>query len=161
MDIQAAALGTVEVREEEIIRFEQGLPGFEHLARFVLAEVGEGLPFYLLQSLEEPNISFLIVDPFLYYPEYEVVLPSSLQEELGIKDHSMAAIMCIVTTPADVQQSTVNLQAPLVINTEQRLGRQYIISGTEYHTRHALMRSQSAESAETGGDAHAGTVAQD
>lgn len=161
MDIQSATLGTMEVREEEVIRFEQGLPGFEHLVRFVLAEVGEGLPFYLLQSLEEANISFLIVDPFLYYPEYEVVLTASLQEELGIKDHTMAAIMCIVTTPADVLQSTVNLQAPLIMNTEQRLGRQYIMNGTDYHTRHVLIRSQSADSAETGGDAHAGTVTQD
>lgn len=121
-----------------IVKFVQGIPGFEHLHEFVFQSVeGEHL-IKIMASAEEPDVSFPVVSPFAIYPDYEWTLPDSAQEELKIAGKHEVEIWSIVTIPADQSHATVNLLAPLVVNPVKLLGKQLILHDSSYSSRAPL-----------------------
>jgi flagellar assembly factor FliW len=129
------------VAETVVIVFEEGLPGFEHCKRFEFGEVEEAAPFGTLRSLDDEEISFLVVDPFLFYEEYEFDLPETATGELRLESAEPLLIRAIVTLREELESATINLVAPIAINIENKLGRQIILSNTPYSTRHQLFES--------------------
>lgn len=135
MIISTTIWGDIEVDEKEIYRFEKGIPGFEETTDFVLLDQDEA-PFYYLQSLQEKELSFVLVDPFIFYPEYEFELPDSEAEELEIE--SNLVVRSILTLHEQVENSTINLLAPLVFNPDNRQAKQVVLHQTTYQTKHPL-----------------------
>lgn len=135
MIIHTATWGDLEVNESEVYRFEKGIPGFEDKTKFIMLDQEEA-PFYYLQSTEEEELAFVVVDPFLFYPEYEFELPDSEKEELKIG--SELVIRCVLTLNKQIERSTINLLAPIVFNPEQRRGKQIVLHQTNYQTKHPL-----------------------
>ncbi len=133
--------GNNEVTETVIIVFEEGLPGFEHCKQFAFSEIEETVPFGTLRSMEDEEVSFVIVDPFLFYREYEFDLPETATRELGLESAEPLLIRAIVTLREELETATVNLVAPIVINNENKLGKQIILSNTPFSTRHQLFES--------------------
>jgi len=130
--------GEMEIEEQDIIDFPLGLPGFEHFHMFALQSPADLEPFRLLVPLEDPNISFIVTDPFLFFPDYEFELDETSKTEMEVTENSKLTVVVIVNVRDRIENATVNLAAPVVINDGKRLGKQVILSTSRYTTRHRL-----------------------
>jgi flagellar assembly factor FliW len=137
MKLQTKFEEIVEVNDSDILRFEQGLPGFEDEKQFVLM-VMEGTPFSILQSVTTTELAFVTADPFVFFKEYDFELSVTDQEQLNIKKPEDVTVKLIVTVADQFEKSTANLQAPIVINNVQKIGKQVVLSDQKYKTRHFL-----------------------
>jgi flagellar assembly factor FliW len=121
--------------------FEEGIPGFAHLQFFQLMQEEEG-PFYLLQSVEDENVGFWLVDPFAFFKDYQFTLQQAWKLALRIEDETPIAVFNIVTIREN-NQVTVNLKAPIVANLANRMAKQVILSEESYQVRQPLFAMQS------------------
>jgi flagellar assembly factor FliW len=140
MKLQTKFKDSIEIKESDIIRFEQGLPGFEEEKQFVLLPM-EGTPFSILQSVTTTELAFVSADPFVFFKEYDFELSMSDQELLKVKKPEEVTVQVIVTVADQFEKSTANLHAPVVINKKQSIGKQLILTNLEYKTRHLLIES--------------------
>src|SRR5512134_3410762 len=115
----------MELDERQKVRFPYGLLGFESLHDYALLDA-EQTPFYWLQSLEVVEIAFVLIEPRVFRPDYSPGAPPEDLAEIGIRRPEDALVFAIVTIPADPRLMTANLQGPLLINRESRIGRQCI-----------------------------------
>lgn len=143
MIVESLTLGSIEVDQQDIITFEAGLPGFEQLHLFVMLHPDPAMPFSYLQSTEDVTVSLLAVNPFAFYPQYDFKLAESVQEELGIETEQDVAVLSVVTLKEQLEQSTLNLIAPIIINTRTKMGRQIILTNSSYQHRHPLIQAAS------------------
>jgi flagellar assembly factor FliW len=139
--LQTAQLGEIEIKEEQVIQFPHGIPGFDHLRQFALLHPDELAPFSIMQSIEDEEICFIITDPFLYRKDYEFDLSESVLEELQIESENEVLVMAIVTIPGKIEDATFNLQAPVVVNRAKRIGKQVILHDRPYISKHRLFVS--------------------
>lgn len=138
MKIQTTRFGEIEVAEDKIINFPNGLIGFESLKQFSMFNKEENSCFWWLQSVEKPEIAFLLAEPHNILPNYNPVFS---QEEMGIVEAiSMDEIelSVILTIPADPRETTANLIAPIALNTAKRIGAQIVLKDNRYTTRHLI-----------------------
>ncbi|MBT2291625.1 flagellar assembly protein FliW [Paenibacillus albidus] len=119
-----------------IFLFPKGLPGFEQLKEFSLKEHND--IFSLLSAVDQPEVTFITVNPFDFVPDYEFVLPDDTIQELGMKDKEQVSVRCIVTWHSDRLKVSVNLLAPLIFNTVDHKGKQIVLQNTTYTTKHPL-----------------------
>jgi len=138
MKVDTKAFGLVEVDERQKISFPEGLYGFEDYIDYVLMDA-EHQPFFWLQSVKDKDIAFILINPFLFRPDYELNIPNEDLEDIGIKSPDKALIFTIVTIPPDGSAMTANLQGPLVINRENMTGKQAILSDVRWNTRHDIV----------------------
>jgi len=131
-------LGTMQVDEGKIIHFPVGILGFSDNHRYIIVEQ-EGSAFSFLQSVDDPELSFVVIMPELVCCDYSVQLSDEDIDLLQIKSPEDGKVYGIVTIPENVAEMTVNLQAPVVINTKERIGAQFIIQGDKYHTKHNVI----------------------
>ncbi len=143
MKVATKAYGLIDVDERQRITFPHGLLGFENLKDYVLLDA-ERQPFYWLQSLDVERVAFILVNPFLFRPDYELDIDDEELRDIGIDKAEDALIFTIVTIPADGSPMTANLQGPLVINREARLARQSILTDQRWKTKHDIMAELAA-----------------
>jgi flagellar assembly factor FliW len=141
MRIQTLRFGEIEIAAETVITMTQGPFGFEALRRFCLIEHAPGCEFRWLQSLEDPAIAFVVIDPMPFFPDYEVMIEDDDVRELGLESPAQAAVFTIVTIPDDVRDTSANLLGPIVINADERKAKQVILQNDEYMTKHRLLES--------------------
>lgn len=142
MRIESVRLGTIDIEEEKIINFPQGILGFPDEQQYVLIPLGENNPFYFLQSVTDPAVSFVVTEPHLFFHDYEVELSDDIVEQLSIVKPEDVAMYSIVTLREPFKQSTTNLQAPLIINVATRKAAQYILGNEHYLTKHPLFPTE-------------------
>ncbi|WP_018212543.1 flagellar assembly protein FliW [Desulfitobacterium hafniense] len=152
MKIESTRFGTLEVAPEQIIHFPHGIPGFLDEKAFVHLPHDENSPFSFLQSTAEADLSFLLVDPFSFIPEYEFVLDDELAGELELSEENPPQVFLIGTVREKINDMTVNLLAPIVVNRNKGIGRQIILDKTEYSIRHKLFPEAQASEAAEGGE---------
>ena len=121
------------------ITFKKGLPGFECLKSFIIKDLNGNEKFKILES-KEGEVSFVTTSPFEIYSEYEINLNDETIKELQIDKPEDVLVLSIITLGKTLETSTMNLQAPLVINIKNNLGKQYIMQNTKYETKHPLIR---------------------
>lgn len=139
MKIQTALLGELEVDENYILSFTEGIPAFEEEKQFVLLPMEEKGPFYYLQSVHSQDLCLLLAEPFVFFPHYEIEVADEELHKLGIeKDNSSMLIYVVLTVPDDFKLTTANLLAPIIINPENKKAMQYIAVNTKYTTRHRI-----------------------
>jgi len=138
MKVDTKAFGPVEVDDRQKISFPEGLYGFEDYIDYVLMDA-ERQPFFWLQSIIDKDIAFILINPFLFRPDYELNIPNEDLEDIGIKSPDKALIFTIVTIPPDGSAMTANLQGPLVINRDNMTGKQAILSDVRWNTRHDIV----------------------
>jgi len=142
--IESTRFGTVEVAEDSVIDFPEGLIGRADLHRFAILEPKVGRsPFRWLLSLDEPEVGFAIADPSKLFADYNVDLTEEIAV-LGIEDPKEVQLYVILGVPEDPIRTTANLLAPIVINPSRRLARQLVLSDSRYSTRHAIIASRPA-----------------
>lgn len=146
MQIETIRFGTIDIENEAVIHFPLGLLGFETRQRYVLVDDPEASPMRWLQSLEEPALAFLIVEPGMLFPDYVVAVSDDDQAFLSLSGTATEAgvdggpvVACLVAIPEDPQEMTINLMGPLVINLQGRLGKQVVMHDGGYSPRHRLI----------------------
>lgn len=142
MQLKTLNLGILEVSEEDVIRFPQGIPGLPDLKRFVLCDSPDFKPFKFLQSLDSPQISFLLVVPREIIPSYRVDVSDQLREQLGFEAGHTLAVYAIVTPASRIEATTVNLLAPLIINVDRMCGHQVIQEASRYSVKQPLVNAE-------------------
>lgn len=141
MLVQTVNFGSLEIPENRIITFKEGLPGFPQIRTFAIVELEALKPFQYLQSLDEPPISLFIVNPFLIDPAYEFRLTDSDMEDVRSANSAELAVYAVATIPEDPGEATINLMAPIVINDKDRCGKQVILHESKYSVKHPLLQS--------------------
>lgn len=135
MKINTKNFGEVEIADEKIITFENGIIGFPDLKRFTLIhdeEKGSNAGIRYLQSLEEPGFAMPVMDPLIVKPDYDPEVDDELLKSAGKLTEENILVLVTVTVPSDLTKMTVNLQGPFVINVDERKACQIIVEGTQY-----------------------------
>jgi flagellar assembly factor FliW len=139
MLIQTVNFGNLEIPEDGVVTFKEGLPGFPQIHRFAVIELEALKPFQYLQSLDEPPISLFIINPFLVEPGYEFRLTDADMEDVNSTNSAELAVYAVATIPEDSEGATLNLMAPIVINDKDRCGKQIILHESKYSVKHPLL----------------------
>lgn len=137
IEIESKAYGKIRIEERQRVEFPRGLYGFEGLRSFAVLDSASP-PFYWLQSLEEVGIAFILVNPYLVEPTYELDISPMEIEEIGLPEAEDLLVFSIVTIPQDGGPIRCNLQGPIIINRTKRLGRQAISLDPRWEIRHIL-----------------------
>ncbi|MEQ6377583.1 flagellar assembly protein FliW [Bacillaceae bacterium S4-13-56] len=141
MKIETKYLGEIEVSEEQVITFPHGIPGFHEFKKFVLLEIPETPPFMVLQSVEESYVAFVVVNPYVFRKDYEFNLNESAQELLEVDSETDLKIFSILSLKDPFASSTINLQAPIIINAKKKIGKQYITNSKSFSTKEPITSS--------------------
>jgi flagellar assembly factor FliW len=136
--VQTKAYGVIDVDERQKISFPSGLFGFESIKEYVLFDA-DRQPFFWLQSLEVEHIAFIIINPFLFRPDYELDIDDELVKDIGITSPDKALIFSIVTIPP-TGPMTANLQGPLIINRDTGVGKQGVLTDPRWKTKHEIFK---------------------
>jgi len=147
MIYKTTRFGSLEVKDSEILNFPVGLYGFENERDFLRLPFDPNIesPMEWLQSLQTPGLAFVITDPFLYVPGYSVKLTENEKKQIRFESGSTIMTRAIVTVPENYLEMTANLVAPLVINLNAGLARQFVLTSMEYDTRHYLLPQEVRE----------------
>jgi flagellar assembly factor FliW len=140
MDIESTRFGRLSVDDERIITVPKGLLGFPNHTRFALIQTGEGNYFFWLQSLDEPNLAFVVTDPSIFFKDYDVPIREETQTELELADIGHAQVFVICNKVDD--WLTGNLLGPIVVNAANRTGQQVVLTEKKWTTRQPLLKLQ-------------------
>lgn len=140
MEIMSPIHGAISYELDEVIKFEKSIPGFEDIYNFIIKDTEEESPFKILQSIDDINIGFVLISPFDVEKEYEIKLTDELIDRLNIKDSTDVVLYSLVTLNSKVENITVNLKAPIVINIKDKKGEQFIVDKEKYKIKHPLMK---------------------
>ena len=86
MLVQSTRFGEVEVSEEGILEFPYGIPGFLEEKTFALLPYQSDSPFSLLQSVNDPNLTFILIEPFSFFPDYQFEIDDEMVKELDLSE---------------------------------------------------------------------------
>ncbi|WP_175990238.1 flagellar assembly protein FliW [Bacillus sp. Marseille-Q1617] len=138
MNINTKYHGEIDVKEDAVLNFEQGIPGFADEKKFVLLPLPENDWFHILQSVTTPQLGFVVTDPFLFTKEFDFELDQGSVESLGFTDGKNVKVLTILTMRETLNDSTANLQAPIVINLANNKAKQVILNDPNYKTKHLI-----------------------
>lgn len=140
MKIETSRFGTLDLLEDKVIHVPSGLFGFPDSKRYTLLEHRKGSPFVWLQSVDNGSLAFVLIDPLLVKPDYEVrISPEDINElQLADAPDGIQTLVIVNITSGEKVELTVNLLGPIVINTKKKFGKQIILSDSEYSLRHPI-----------------------
>ena len=138
MKLETTRFGNVEIEDDRIITFPSGMLGFSSYTRFVLLQPDEQGVFFWLQSVEAPDLAFVVTDPALWVADYQANIRKEQMAELGMNSLDEAQVFVIVNKRDEVLSA--NLQGPLVTNVENRTAMQLVLADKRWSTRHELLR---------------------
>ncbi|MBF0108993.1 MAG: flagellar assembly protein FliW [Magnetococcales bacterium] len=138
MEIHGTRFGVLEFEENEIITIEDGLLGFPLSKRFLLFPYGQDSSFFWLQSVDEPEIAFIVVNPFDFFADLEFSIQDEDTRTLGLSRSEDVEVFSLVTIPEGrPEEMRTNLAGPVVVNTGNRRGKQILIK--EFSPRQPLI----------------------
>ncbi len=140
MEVLTREKGKVDVAAENLLTIPEGLFGFEMYSKYALID-SEYMPFIWLQSCEDSNLAFLIVDPFRICADYEADIDDETLSKIGIEKPEDIIIMAIVTVPSNGAPITANLQGPLVINKKNQKCMQVVLNDNRWSTKFDIMKA--------------------
>lgn len=137
--INTLRFGELEIEEQDVVRFADGILAFEDEHEFVVLPYEEGTPYMFLQSMMTPELAFLMTDPFVFFSDYSFELDDENMEKLEIKTMDDVLVCTLISIPrSGVADMTTNLLAPVVINRHTMQARQIVLEKTQYTTKHRL-----------------------
>lgn len=135
MNVVSSLLGQLDSQADVVMHFPHGVFGFPTCRDWVIADAGRAGLFWL-QSTEEEALTFLIADPFVFFPDYTVDLSPGPLKDLGATSPTDVAVFAIITLPGPFDPvPTINLQGPLVLNLRARRGLQLVLQDSPYGVR--------------------------
>ena len=144
--VNTLRFGEVEVAEDKVVHFADGIPAFEDEHEFVIVPYDEESPYVFLQSLTTPDLAFLMTVPFIFFPDYEFELDDENQNKLELtKQEDMLIYTLLTINGGKVKDMTANLMAPVVVNTANMQARQVVLDRSSYTTKHRLFPENKEE----------------
>lgn len=129
MELKTSGFGVIEYSEEDVVKFDAGLYGFENDHSFLyIPSDDDQFQFSWLQSIDDPELVFIVTDPFLFVESYDFELDEEVTEQLEISSREHLSILSIVNIGEEVEKTTVNIKAPIIINSDTRIGKQVILT---------------------------------
>ncbi len=135
MQINTKRFGEIEITDDKIITFENGIIGFPQLKRFTLIhdeDEGSAAVIRFLQSIEEPGFAMPVIDPFVVKADYNPEVNDELLASAGNLTEENTLVLVTMSIPSDLTKMSVNLQGPFVINVDERKACQIIVEGGQY-----------------------------
>ena len=135
---RSSRFGTLDIDDDSVLTFPSGLLGFPESRRYVMLDHDTEAPFKWLQSLEDPAVAFVIIDPDLLLTDYHIGVSGDVLAELQGSEEDELSTAVILTIPSeDPGRMTANLRGPLLMNQRTKLCKQLVLSD-EFPTRHPL-----------------------
>ena len=140
MKIITKIFGELEIDEEKVIHFETGIIGFPEMNHFVLLHDSqkEGSGLRWLQSVEEPGFAMPVMDPLIVAPDYNPQVEDQMLERIGTLGSESLLVLTVVTVPGKIEEMTVNLQGPIIINVDSHKAIQIIVDADKYPVRYPV-----------------------
>ena len=138
MFIKTKIFGEVEISDDKILTFEDGIIGFPDLKHFTLIhdeEKGTDAGIRYFQSIEEPAFAMPVMNPLMVCEDYNLQVSEEFLSSLGNISDENIVVLVTVTVPTDLTKMTVNLQGPILINANKKKGAQIIVEGNDYPVR--------------------------
>ncbi|MDF1555896.1 MAG: flagellar assembly protein FliW [Deferrisomatales bacterium] len=132
MKIETRAFGQIEIDDDRVMKFVGPMLGFEDADRYALVDMEPGSPFKIMQLVSDSDVSFLVTDPTVFFPDYRVQLSEKQAAEIELTDPGKAAVMVVVNIEEGGARLTANLYAPVIVNAQNLLGKQIILKGSAY-----------------------------
>jgi flagellar assembly factor FliW len=139
MNINTSRFGELDVADDAVISMPDGMLGFSEIKRYVLIQHRDGSPFLWYQAVDEPNLAFVVVDAFTFFPDYEVVMSSEDVDVLKCTKPGDLAVFLVVVIPDNPEDMTANLRGPLVVNVDNKIARQVVLTDEKYSPHHSIM----------------------
>jgi flagellar assembly factor FliW len=136
MKIQSR-FGEIEYDPDNTLLFPEGLVGFENLRKFIVMPNEKEGPLFWIQSVEDPQIAFILTDPTNFYYDYKVIPDGRERQKLGIDEEGECLVVSVVTVSTD-RKVTLNLAAPILFTPETNRALQVILEGTSFSTQTPL-----------------------
>jgi flagellar assembly factor FliW len=140
MEIQSSRFGRMTVDDERVMTFPRGLLGFPNHNRFALIQTGTENYFFWLQSIEDPNLAFVVTDPTIFFKDYETPVREETAAEIQLSDPNFVQTFVICNKVGE--WLTGNLLGPIVVNAQNRLATQVVLTEKKWTTRQPLLRLQ-------------------
>ena len=154
MLVKTKHFGEIDLDEDKIINFDQGILGFADAKSYAIIydnDGGERPDITWLQNIEEPSLAIPVISPFLIRPDFNPVVEDALLSSLGEITPDNLVVLVSVTVPGDITKISANLKAPFVINAETKKGCQVIVDDAEYDIKYYFYEKLQAIKAEKGG----------
>lgn len=146
MKIKTRQFGEIEIDREKIISMPLGVPGFRDKKKYVLLQKEETVPFLLFQSMDDPNLSFVVIDPIKIFPGYSIEKEDLEKAVTWDLEKDEISCFVIVTIPnGNPEKMTANLLAPLVINNNRTEGLQIVLQNSSYSHQQRLIQKESED----------------
>ena len=139
MKIKTTRFGEIDIADEKVLHFPDGIIGFHSLKRFVLLGKEERLVMWL-QAVDNPKIAFIVVNPFLFETDYNPRLSHEDLPYLKVESSKDLHMLAIVVVPEDPQKMTANLLGPVVVNIKEKIGKQVILLDGDYSVKHPIVK---------------------
>lgn len=145
MELMTRDFGKIEIKEDDIIEFPQAIPGFPEEKEFVLFPLADDSPFIILQSVNNSDLAFITIEPGNFIEDYEFEVNDSVVDRLRIEDNEDILVLAIATIKDELENMTVNLAAPIVINLKEDLGKQVILDREDFSVKYHLFAGKKKE----------------
>jgi len=143
MKMKTRHFGEVEIPEDIILSFDEGIPGFPDSRRFVLIEEPDRADddnnlFYWLQSVDDSDLALMLMDVVKFMPEYDPSVDLDEVKDLELVDAESYYIYNVVVVPEEIEKMSVNLKAPIIINDKLKKGKQVLSKNEDYAIRYFI-----------------------
>lgn len=132
--------GEINYEEKNKVTFKKGIPGFLDLKQYIIVDLEENPMFKLLHSLDNEEMGLVLISPFEVEKDYEIKLSDELIKNLKLESSSDVMVLCTVTLSSRLENITVNLKGPIIVNIKNGLGEQIIIDNDKYQTKSPLIK---------------------
>ncbi|MCM1272706.1 MAG: flagellar assembly protein FliW [Clostridium sp.] len=153
MKAETKFFGTIDIDDDKIIHFPNGIIGFDYLKNFALifdSEREEPSKISWLQSMEEPLMVLPVINPIDITESYNPLVEDELMKNIGDPADEDILILVSMSIPSDLTKMTANLKGPFIINTVNRNAMQVIVENEDYEVKYnvydAIERLKAKES---------------
>ena len=140
MIVKTGRFGQLTIDDQDVITIPTGVLGFPEYTKFCLVDAADDTLILWLQSLDNPEIAFAVLEPKVFRTDYAVRLSGAELRELKLENVNQSAVFSILTIPSDVTLMTANLKAPIVINLRERIAKQVVLQENEYSIKHLMFK---------------------
>jgi flagellar assembly factor FliW len=137
MKMIQSRFGEIKYDPANLVHFIEGLIGFEELHDFIVMPNEKQGPLFWIQSIEDPEVAFVLTDPTNFFVDYKVVPDRREREKLGLSEEDDCFVLSVVTVPPD-RKVTLNLMAPILFAPRINRALQVVLEKSSYSTRHPL-----------------------
>ena len=141
MRVNTRLFGEIEIADEKIITFPNGIIGFPDMTKFTMIydeEKGTNAGIRWLQSMDEPTFAMPVMDPLVVKEDYNPEVDDEILKNIGTLTPDNILVLVTITVPSDLTQMSVNLQGPIIINVDERKACQVIVDTLDYPVKYPV-----------------------